>query len=428
MELLFANHGAANGNKWYVNHIYFVNTGAVIKDRKLRKWSPEPIQTAGMESLCQQKMCGYGEDEIRAGFDNEIYEREIVNKGRTKEMKELQIGELKAGRGEKVSGFVKIEGADFGIPVTLICGAVEGETVLISGGLHNAEYVGIQAAMELADELDPAHVKGNIIIIRLVNRTGFEHRTMSVVYEDGKNLNREFPGSALGTLAERICYTIEHTFLKKADYYIDLHCGDGFEGLVSYVYCVGAAKPEVAAKSREMAEIAHVDYLVESSSGKGGAYNYAGSMGIPSILLERGSNSIWCRDEVEKDKHDVRNILRYLHFLEGEAHRHGHKPIDVSPVVYEDAGHSGCWYPSMQPGETFRKGEILGRICDYFGNELEVCTAKHDGIMLYETVSLCIMKGTPMVAYGMWDVDTMGKIEKECFVCGCEKDHQHMKE
>ncbi len=345
-------------------------------------------------------------------------------------MSELKIGELTAERGQKVSGFVKIQGAEFGIPVTLICGEQEGETVLISGGLHNAEYVGIQAAMELADELKPEDVTGNIIIIRLMNRTGFEHRTMSVVYEDGKNLNREFPGSALGTLAERICYTIEHEFLKKADYYIDLHCGDGFEGLVSYVYCVGAASPEVAAMSRKMAEIAHVDYLVESSWGKGGAYNYAGSMGIPSILLERGCSSVWCKDLVEEDKHDVCNILRFLDILKGEAHLHDRKPIDVSPVIYEDAPESGCWYPAKQPGETFREGEVLGTICDYFGNVLSTCVAEKGGIMLYETVSLCIMKGTPMVAYGSWDEDTMGKIEKGCIVCGNDKhgqgSHEHI--
>lgn len=336
-------------------------------------------------------------------------------------MSDLTVGGLTAERGQKVSGFVPIEGADFGIPVTLICGAQEGETALISAGLHNAEYVGIQAAMELADELDSAQVKGNIIIIRLMNRTGFEHRTMSAVYEDGKNLNREFPGSALGTMAEKICYTIEHVFFKQADYYIDLHCGDGFEGLVSYVYCVGAAAPEVAAVSRKMAEAAHVDYLVESTWGKGGAYNYAGSIGIPSILLDRGCSSLWCKDLVEEDKHDVRNILRYVNILEGEAHRYGRKPIDVSPVVYEDATESGCWYPTKQPGETFKKGEVLGTICDYFGNVLETCVAKKGGIMLYETISLCIMKGTPMVAYGSWDEDTMGKIEKACVVCGNDR-------
>ncbi|MDO5337877.1 MAG: M14 family metallopeptidase [Eubacteriales bacterium] len=340
-------------------------------------------------------------------------------------MSVLCVGDLRAERGEKTSGYVQIHGADFGIPVTLICGAQEGKTVLISGGVHNAEYVGIQAAMELADELNPREVIGNIIIIRLMNRTGFERRTMSVVYEDGKNLNREFPGSAGGTLAERICYTVENMFLRQADYYIDLHCGDGFEGLVSYVYCQGAAAPEVVKKSREMAEIAHVDYLVESSLGRGGAYNYAGSMGIPGILLERGCSSLWCKDLVEEDKHDVRNILRYLGVLEGKPHRHGKPPIDVGEVIYEDAGHSGCWYPTRQPGETFRKGEILGKICDYFGNVLEICTAKKDGVILYETISLCIMRGTPMIAYGSWDEETMGKIVKQCAVCGNDHDAHH---
>ena len=110
-------------------------------------------------------------------------------------MRTLRVADLEAKPGEKVSGFVHIIGAEFGIPVTLICGEKEGETVLISGGVHNAEYVGIQAAMQLADELDPKKIAGNIIVIRLMNRTGFEHRTMSLTYEDGKNLNRVFPGN-----------------------------------------------------------------------------------------------------------------------------------------------------------------------------------------------------------------------------------------
>ena len=146
-------------------------------------------------------------------------------------MRTLRVADLEAKPGEKVSGFVHIIGAEFGIPVTLICGEKEGETVLISGGVHNAEYVGIQAAMQLADELDPKKIAGNIIVIRLMNRTGFEHRTMSLTYEDGKNLNRVFPGNPNGTLSDRIAYTVVTEFFPKADYYVDLHCGDGFEGL-----------------------------------------------------------------------------------------------------------------------------------------------------------------------------------------------------
>ncbi len=51
-------------------------------------------------------------------------------------------------------------------------------------------------------------LKGNVIIVPLVNVSGFEHRTMSLVYEDGKNLNRVFPGDPEGTAADRIACTI----------------------------------------------------------------------------------------------------------------------------------------------------------------------------------------------------------------------------
>ena len=73
-------------------------------------------------------------------------------------MRTLRVADLEAKPGEKVSGFVHIIGADFGIPVTLICGEQKGETVLISGGVHNAEYVGIQAAMQMANDLDPKKI------------------------------------------------------------------------------------------------------------------------------------------------------------------------------------------------------------------------------------------------------------------------------
>lgn len=339
-------------------------------------------------------------------------------------MKEtFQIGQIKAEQGKKASGFLPVAGTGLEIPVTLINGAQEGNTILICGGLHNAEYVGIQAAMELADEIDPANVFGNIVVIRLLNRSGFEHRTMSMVYEDGKNINRVFPGSPDGTEADKIAYMMETVIYPHIDYFIDLHSGDGYEGLESYVYCLGNADDYVVENSRKMAEIAHVDYLVVSESATGGAYNYAGKLGIPSILLERGGVGTWCRSLVEDDKHDVKNILRYLGILKGNAHRHGSVPKQVSPVIYENAPATGCWYPMYQPGETFRKGDLLGEIRDYFGNLLFSYYAKEGGIILYETISLSIMKDTPMIAYGMWDEEKDGKIVKECPICGHNEMH-----
>ena len=88
--------------------------------------------------------------------------------------------------------------------------------------------------------------------------------------------------------------------------------------------------------------------------------------------------------------------------------------------------YSGTTFPGghVEPGETFKEGEVLGKICDYFGRELFVYRAKMGGIILYQTISLCIMKDTPMVSYGTWDEEKQGKIELGCEVCGNKK-HKH---
>lgn len=286
------------------------------------------------------------------------------------------------------------------IPVTIICGKTSGQNVLISGGIHNAEYVGIQAAIELSNELKPEEVNGSIAIIHLMNPSGFSHRTNSLVWEDGKNLNRVFPGNPEGSTAEKIAHLITNTFIKKADAYIDLHCGDCFEELTPYVYCQGVADDKTVKMSREMAELTDVPYLVSSKVATGGAYNYAGSIGVPGILIERGCLGLWTPDEVDEDKKDVKNILRFLGVLNDEIETVIHHPVEVENIIYDGARLTGCWYPKKKAGQRFRKGEILGEIRDFFGKTLHVCLAEIDGVLLYQTKSLNIIKNDVMVAYG----------------------------
>lgn len=316
-------------------------------------------------------------------------------------MKEnLTLENLTAHPGEKVSGYMSVINADMQIPATLICGSGEGPTVLVTGGIHNAEYVGIQAAVELSQELDASALQGNVIILPLINRSGFEHRTMSLVYEDGKNINREFPGSPDGTLAEKICHTMVKKLFSLVDYYVDLHSGDGFEDLYPHVYTLGAASPEVNQKSEAMGKVINVPYSYATRNSSGGAYNEAGSLGVPGILLERGCKSLWSREEVEADKEDVRNVLRLVKVIQEPVKQQEHVPQKINTGHFLDAGHTGLWYPAYKPGDKFLKGALLGTIRDYFGNLLEECYAENDGVVLYQTTSLNIMTGTPMIAYG----------------------------
>lgn len=315
-------------------------------------------------------------------------------------MRNFVLQELIAREGEKAQGFLKVCGTDLYLPTTIICGAEPGNTVLISGGIHNAEFVGIETAIELATELSPEEINGNIVIVHLANRSGFEHRTMSLVYEDEKNLNREFPARYDGTLAEQICHFIETELFLQADFYIDLHCGDNFEALTPFVYCQGNAAPAIAEKSLEMGQWVDVPYLVISASNRGGAYNYAGAIGIPGILVERGCSGLWSPQEVNAYKKDICNILRGIGSLTGAAERPGRKTI-FRKTVYALSPATGCWYPHYTPGTTIKKGQKLGVIKDYFGQELATYIAEENGVILYETISLNIRKDDPLIAYGV---------------------------
>ena len=130
--------------------------------------------------------------------------------------------------GKTTKDHIHVDGTELSVPHIMLSGNEPGPVLLVTAGIHNAEFVGIQAAVELSNEIDPAELAGSLIIVPLANRSGFENRTMSLVHEDGKNLNRVFPGDAEGTEADRLAHMLFSTFITHADAYIDLHSGDGY--------------------------------------------------------------------------------------------------------------------------------------------------------------------------------------------------------
>ena len=165
----------------------------------------------------------------------------------------LEIGMICAEAGEKKTGWLEIEGGGQKLPLTLICGAKEGPTMMISAGVHGAEYIGVQALSELSRELDPKDIAGNVICLHVANPSAFRDYVRFFVPEDGKNLNRVFPGKKDGTLSERIAWTITEKLQSKADYYIDLHAGDTSEEVMPFVYYNVAAGEKIARVSANMA-------------------------------------------------------------------------------------------------------------------------------------------------------------------------------
>ena len=309
-----------------------------------------------------------------------------------------EIAGIAFSEGEKLRSTIAVDGTDYVLPVTVICGREEGKTVLLTAGIHSCEYVGIETLRQLSDQIRPEDISGTLIIIPVVNRSGFENRLPTLVPEDGKNLNRVFPGKPKGTASERLAYFISSRIFPHIEFYVDLHSGGIYEDLDHYVYFVGACDPEVSEYAKGAARLCHVPYMVKSFATTG-CYNYAGREGIPSLLLERGGCGRWTQKEVDEDRTDLANILRYVGIFSGNPVTTGPEPMLLEQPLYITVSHSGFWYTDLEAGGQIRIGQQLGYITDYEGRVLERVYAEHEGRVLYITKTLWADKDTEVVTY-----------------------------
>ena len=114
------------------------------------------------------------------------------------------LGDFQVEPGEKKSGYILIGNGEFELPITVLNGEKSGKTVLITAGIHGAEYVGIQSSIELAEHLKIEKIVGTVVIIKVVNRQAFEMRSGSEGFEFKQSISGERNRKSNGTIS--LCY------------------------------------------------------------------------------------------------------------------------------------------------------------------------------------------------------------------------------
>jgi uncharacterized protein len=312
----------------------------------------------------------------------------------------LTVGDIQVERGQRTTQImeVPIGGERVKVPVIAINGEQDGPRVSVTAGVHGAEYVGIEAARRLGTELDPAQVSGSVVVVPIVNTTSFHRRAIYTSGLDGNNLNRMFPGNPSGTPSEQLAHWIFQTIIRPSAYYIDLHGGDMIEALVPFAIYLASENQQVEQTSLEMAKATGIARIIRGLT-PGSTYAAASAAGIPSVLAEIGGQGVWSDELVEQHKEGALNVLRYLGVLPGD------KPVHTDQSVYDTfawmrSGQDGLFHPTVQIGETVREGQPIGRITDYFGNELQSLTAVAGGEIVFLVTSLAINDDDPLLAIG----------------------------
>lgn len=109
------------------------------------------------------------------------------------------------------------------IPATLISGKLKGPTLTVAAGIHGTSYAAIAAVMKLRKEINPEKLKGNLILIPVLNMDSFYSRSDDTHPIDKKDLNRCFPGNAAGTITEVIADFITTKIFDATDVFLEVH-------------------------------------------------------------------------------------------------------------------------------------------------------------------------------------------------------------
>ncbi len=309
-------------------------------------------------------------------------------------------GTASAAPGQKGRGVLPVPGTGLEMPITLINGARSGPMVLVTAGVHGGEYPGIEAAIRLARDLDPKQVHGQIAVVHIYGISAFHAKLQYLVPEDGKNPNRVFPGRAMGTVAERMAAVLIDTLASRAGAWVDLHGGDIHEALEPFVIYSDGAAPDVVKRSRDMAEVFGIPYVIASQSISGGTYGVAASRGLPAILAEAGGVGQLDEASVAILTKGILNVLRLLNVLPG-ARDLVPAPTSLKQFPWLRSEHRGCWYPAVRAGARVTQGQVVGVIKDYWGDVVAEHHAPATGVVLFVATSLAINPTDPLMGIGV---------------------------
>ncbi|HEX5827278.1 MAG TPA: succinylglutamate desuccinylase/aspartoacylase family protein, partial [Candidatus Limnocylindrales bacterium] len=283
------------------------------------------------------------------------------------------------------------------LPIVLVHGARPGPRLAVTAGIHGAEYVSIAALREVTMGLDPAAVRGSLVAVLTANTDAFAARSIYVNPADGLNLNRQFPGDAGGSASQRLAHWVTTNVIAGSDAFVDMHCGDMNEALVSFTGIEDTGDAAVDARSRALADAYGLRYLLIGPS-PGTTTTAAAALGIPAVLGEVGGQGRWPAEDVALHAAGFRRVLRAAGLVDDAPDQPAHATEVLPSEAWMRATTTGYWHPAVEVGERLSAGTVVGEVQDAFGGVLERPQAPMDGVVIFLVTSLAMNTGDPLLA------------------------------
>lgn len=304
----------------------------------------------------------------------------------------MKIGTLEAQPGSKTYGTFKSGEThgrfDVHIPLHLIVGSQPGPMLVVQAGASGLEIEPALILPKIAKSLDPQTMAGTVVIVPLMNTSGFEFEQVRSVWDD-KHLNAVGRGSATGSVSEQLIHAYYDAVIAQADALLEIRTGSQW----SYHRYAGVYKAGNIDGSRALARASGLPQVVLGQP-QDQSIAYEAAIDGKAVVVAHIGGGPGLRDYREEDlgriENAVLNAMRHLQMLSGApAH-------DLSSVQVIDAhtfimptGERGLTFMDTgKRGAQVGAGEEIGYVRHPFtGEVVERITAPHAGVMVFAGAS-----------------------------------------
>ena len=312
----------------------------------------------------------------------------------------LTIGTATAAPGARARGAIPVTnlpgGRPLEIPIIVLNGVEDGPCLWVDAVIHGDEPEGTLACHLIDAALDPATMRGSLVLVPVLNVPAFEAAERGNPLDTfSYDLNRIYPGREAGYLTERLAH-IHSTWLREtATYEISIHSGGAHSYLSETIFTT--THPDAI----ELAKAMGKDWPlilknIRPSGSPPAVMHEAGRHGLTVELGGRPATSPREFQRCARTLADgILNVLRHYKMIDGEPTYAGKWYTGFQHALLAPASGLFLAEPTLEFQKPMKKGDKVARIVDVYGDTLAELAAPADGVIFG-------LRALPNVQTGDW--------------------------
>ena len=279
------------------------------------------------------------------------------------------------------------------LPMAVVNGDGEGPTVFVTAAIHGDEINGIAICRQLLGALDPASLRGAVIVVPIVNVLGAQIRSRYL--PDRRDLNRSFPGTTRGSTAARIARILHDDVMLGSAAGIDLHTAANRRTNVPQLRIDTTDDDAV-----RLATVFGAPYVLDATLRPGSLRDAARQKGVPVLTYEAGEPLRFDDEAIQIGLDGVLRVLGALDMVDDVP-----PPAPPPRVMHEStwvrADRGGILEMHVDTGDEVNEGQPLWTTTSPLGAERATVESPVDGVVIGGTTIPLVAPGDAVLHVGI---------------------------